>query len=318
MCLLMEKYYSILEVSPQASFEEIKSAYRSLCQEYHPDKLPAGTPVKARKYVEERFKQISEAYSILSDPEKRKEYDLSDPFQESTIATEEKTIFDSKTMNQVAEKLNELKNKIELEYGDCIKEADLLSTKQLEDIGYKEEDLQVITIQKKNLNTSFIVLWIFAGLLLIFIGNIFLKIIGILITIIAAISLFQLIFKTPIVSNKNYLKVEEIKRKIEKIKNQGEEFKRSGKEKRDRELDLIVSHQRQRIKFFNSILIQDLCEDYVAELSDEDQFYLLKSIQERKNIEELKEGLLTTAKVAAVGIGVGIVALDVVLNTLKY
>lgn len=67
----MEDYYKILEVTPQASSAEIKAAYRSLCQEYHPDKLPIGTPEKARKHIEERFKQVSEAYSVISNSEMR-------------------------------------------------------------------------------------------------------------------------------------------------------------------------------------------------------------------------------------------------------
>lgn len=65
----MEDYYKILEVIPQASSAEIKAAYRSLCQEYHPEKLPIGTPEKARKHIEERFKQVSEAYSVISNSE---------------------------------------------------------------------------------------------------------------------------------------------------------------------------------------------------------------------------------------------------------
>ncbi|MFM5901570.1 MAG: DnaJ family molecular chaperone, partial [Dolichospermum sp.] len=60
-----EDYYKLLEVSPDATFQEIKAAYRVLCKEYHPDKMPPGTPEKARKYIEERFKQLNEAYSTL-------------------------------------------------------------------------------------------------------------------------------------------------------------------------------------------------------------------------------------------------------------
>ncbi|MFM6223404.1 MAG: J domain-containing protein, partial [Dolichospermum sp.] len=39
-----EDYYKLLEVSPDATFQEIKAAYRVLCKEYHPDKMPPGTP----------------------------------------------------------------------------------------------------------------------------------------------------------------------------------------------------------------------------------------------------------------------------------
>ena len=73
----MESYYSLLELTPEASQKEIKASYRLLCQQYHPDKLPPGTPEKAYKYVEERFKQINQAFSTLSDQKKRQEYDKS-------------------------------------------------------------------------------------------------------------------------------------------------------------------------------------------------------------------------------------------------
>lgn len=64
-----EDYYQVLGIQKNADPEEIKKAYRKLALKFHPDRNPND------KSAEERFKKINEAYAVLSDPEKRKEYD---------------------------------------------------------------------------------------------------------------------------------------------------------------------------------------------------------------------------------------------------
>src|SRR5512134_1273841 len=62
-------YYKILGVERNASEDDIRKAYRKLAMQYHPDRNPND------KQAEERFKEINEAYQVLSDPQKRNVYD---------------------------------------------------------------------------------------------------------------------------------------------------------------------------------------------------------------------------------------------------
>lgn len=67
----MKDYYQILGVSDKASKEEIKSAFRKLAFQHHPDTSPGD-----KKQAEERFKEINEAYGVLGDEGKRRQYDF--------------------------------------------------------------------------------------------------------------------------------------------------------------------------------------------------------------------------------------------------
>lgn len=68
-------FYSILGVSRDASPEDVKKAYRKLSKELHPDKHPSTSSGQVNKDVEQKFKEINEAYEALADPQKRKMYD---------------------------------------------------------------------------------------------------------------------------------------------------------------------------------------------------------------------------------------------------
>ena len=62
-------YYELLGIVRSAGEDEVKKAYRKLALQYHPDRNPGD------KQAEERFKEVSEAYQVLSDPQKRAQYD---------------------------------------------------------------------------------------------------------------------------------------------------------------------------------------------------------------------------------------------------
>src|ERR1043165_4271309 len=69
MAVQYKDYYESLGVPRSASDADIKKAFRKLAREYHPD------VAKDKKTAEEKFKEINEAYEVLSDPDKRKKYD---------------------------------------------------------------------------------------------------------------------------------------------------------------------------------------------------------------------------------------------------
>ncbi len=66
---MSEDYYKILGIDKKASTAQIKKAYRKLALKYHPDKT------KGDKAMEAKFKKFSEAYAVLSDTEKKNQYD---------------------------------------------------------------------------------------------------------------------------------------------------------------------------------------------------------------------------------------------------
>jgi len=89
--MIFKDYYKIINVSSEATQDEIKKQYRKLALLYHPDKNPGN------KEAEEKFKEIAEAYAVLSDSTKRKEFDNLKNFGKKT--TTHNNTYSSKSTN---------------------------------------------------------------------------------------------------------------------------------------------------------------------------------------------------------------------------
>lgn len=124
----MKNYYEVLEVNEKASQETIQKVYKMLAKKYHPDMNPDNKEV-----AEEKFKEISEAYEFLSNPDKRKQLD--DELEQA------RNIKNSSAPNQVVKTVNnddfdEERLRVMQEY-QAKKAYNDAYYKALEDMGYK-------------------------------------------------------------------------------------------------------------------------------------------------------------------------------------
>ena len=88
-------YYKILEIDKKATQQEVKKAYRTLAKQNHPDKNLGD------KKAEERFKLVNEANEVLSNPEKRKQYDaLGENWQQNQQANNQNQQYNQGTTNR--------------------------------------------------------------------------------------------------------------------------------------------------------------------------------------------------------------------------
>ena len=89
MATVKRDYYEVLGVSRDCTPEQLKASYRKLAMQYHPDRN------NGDKVAEEKFKEVGEAYSVLSDPQKRQRYDafghVADGARRPTSATSRST-----------------------------------------------------------------------------------------------------------------------------------------------------------------------------------------------------------------------------------
>lgn len=138
----MKDYYLILGIEPNATFEEVKKAYKAMSMKYHPDKN------QGDKYFEERFKDINEAYEILSDNEKRKAHDY------QRMGSYKKSSSTNSNANSGSDKQRDFYNQKEQEIKK--KEQQLRQFEQL--LKNKEAELlkiaEGLNIQKESLKSS--------------------------------------------------------------------------------------------------------------------------------------------------------------------
>lgn len=101
--MAFKNYYDILGIEPNATQTEIKKAYRKLSVKFHPDKNNGDT------FLAEMFKNINEAYEVLSNPTKRKDYDITlNKMSQSFIGHNQDNHYGDKYSNSTIEELKEL------------------------------------------------------------------------------------------------------------------------------------------------------------------------------------------------------------------
>jgi hypothetical protein len=190
--------------------------------------------------------------------------------------------------------LEALKKNIELEYKETQVEADRFVKQQIKGMGYKEEDLEGNTVIEKIGTSIFTLCLFFIGIGWMVSGTMLFGIAWAGFWLLA----FLRVISSPTLSIKTAQKIKSIKEKVN-------EKKLKAQQKQQKELDEMKQYQQGRVNFFKSIPIFMLSEDYIANLTDEDQLYLLQSLNERNDAAELGQNVQAVAKVA---IGVGLLA----------
>jgi curved DNA-binding protein CbpA len=127
----MKNYYNILGVSKESNFEEIRKSYKLHASKLHPDKHSGD------KFFDEKFKEINEAYEILSNSVKRKNYDNEHNFK--------KLIYDD-TLRKKEEILRKKENELKIRERKLLKRENQLKLKLIE-IKKKEEELIIKKVE---------------------------------------------------------------------------------------------------------------------------------------------------------------------------
>lgn len=281
----MTHYYDILGLQPGASKAEIKEAYRRLCQECHPDKLPPDTPKKARQIVEEHFKQINEAYAYLMEHN-----DSPPPVSPVTDVSHSRPVFDPARMEAIARQLEMRRHAIQQEYQQAIKAIDKQQRQKLAYHGLRVEDLGTVDPATKWGNV------IQGGILLLF--GLLVGSIGGLLGFLGYFWAFFCFWATlgamltKTVSPRKY-------KIICEVKTETEAAKLNASQKKEQELQELSSYIRRRTDYFKTLPLEMLSESFVQQLSDEDQFFLLLAIKEREDAKQWARTVETGVEIAA-------------------
>lgn len=287
--MTMTDHYEILGLQPGASKAEIKEAYRRLCQECHPDKLPPDTPKKARQIVEEHFKQINEAYAYLMEhPSIYEPPRTSSESPRDSAGAASHSIFDPARMEAIRCQLEAERERIEQQYQEKLERIHTQQQQKLARYGLRSDDLDKMDLGTKLGTGVTCMVLALLGLWVGSIGGIF----GFLALLWAGLCFLGLLgtLATGTISSSKYQVVCELKQETEDAKS------RASKQKEE-QLQAQASRIRRRVEYFKQLPSAALSNSFIQELSDEDQFFLLLAIKEREDAEQLMRNLQTGAKV---------------------
>lgn len=286
-------YYEILGILPQATKQEVKTAYYQISKELHPDKIPPDTPKLARSILEEKYKIVTQAYSCLIDPDQRRNYDRqiniyqynnnsSDNNQQNNSSYQEDDFtawFDEAQIRLAAEnlkiKLGSIERNAEEKYSyqiNLIEQELLIALKQLNYQG-KINDIPHLADKRQSMTNGIIIGLI--GLVVLFFTNSLLGIIGI---VLIFIGMFKIIRGSQM--SLNYHKKTLIAKKIyQDFINKKEKYLQQITEEISQERGKI----KLRIQHFQSIPISTITKDFFCNLSSEDKILLLVAINENQS-----------------------------------
>ncbi len=303
-------YYETLEVSPEATQAEIKSAYYRLSKELHPDKLHPDTPERARKIVEEQYKQINEAYDTLSDPDKRREYHQQIYSQNRNscyytqsennvnVYTSAASWFNEAELQYAAEALKARLENIEKDANKVYIERIERIEKELKlsafNIGYKREIQSIESITDKSQATNTGIILIFVGIVLVVIPQWLIGLAGVIVLVMGVIHIIKGIQIDPN-HNKRILIAKKLYQKSKAKRFEAEQQKNNSILRAKNEIS-------GRIKHFQSLHFSRITRDFFVGLSSEDQVLLLVAIHlaNEQASQEMKELASLALRVGAV------------------